>query len=287
LARLVFADYRRGHHSPTADTNKAGECFSKFTTTPLEETYCNSDFTKSSVRASESIYASKTAPNMEFNRRLGNMYTASLYAQLTNLVARSDGEVGLDKSRLLLYSYGGGYEAGMYSMRFNLTRESMQAYRRMVQSAKDALSRLESRDKYSPDEYAEAMVARDKLVRAGAPHHTVSHNLHHSSCSQAPPLPHTEHSNHHTAAGPASHPSPPVSNGFGNHHDVGKEHEANNNHVPIASSDGSCACSVSGGTNCSTTMTTAKTSTEHFPGTYYLTHIDEKWVRHYRQVAGD
>jgi len=182
---MVFADYRRGHRTTTPDTNE-GECFSKFATTPLEDTYCNSDFIKFSVRASEAVYAAKTAPNMEFNRRLGNMYTASLYAQLANLLARSDGEVELDKRRLLLYSYGGGYEAGMYSMRFNLSRDSMKAYRRMVQSSKgwwrgnagleqslicgmplDALSRLESRAKYTPEEYAEAMLARDKLVRAG------------------------------------------------------------------------------------------------------------------------
>lgn len=49
---------------------------------PLEETYTDREFLSAIIAASEDMWELKCDPYLFFNRRVGNMYTSSLYAQL-------------------------------------------------------------------------------------------------------------------------------------------------------------------------------------------------------------
>ncbi|KAI1727126.1 hydroxymethylglutaryl-CoA synthase [Ditylenchus destructor] len=182
MARLVYVDVVGSHpvkqngltngHCTTESSisQKDQEALHAFRDMPLEDTYMDKEFNKTTIEVSQSLFDEKVAPNMEFNRRLGNMYTASLYAQLINLIARSPASDVTDK-RILLYSYGGGCESGVFSMRFNLEKPCVKAeYDLMGEIANAALNRLDQRNERSPHIYSEAMKSREDLVRAGAPY---------------------------------------------------------------------------------------------------------------------
>lgn len=59
-----------------------------FRTLSDDETYTDSAFTKQTLASSNDLFATKVHPNMLINRRVGNMYTASLYAQLVTFISR-------------------------------------------------------------------------------------------------------------------------------------------------------------------------------------------------------
>lgn len=59
-----------------------------FSSMELEETYTNRDFINAALAASDSLWRTKVDPYLLFNRRIGNMYTPSLYAQLVALFHR-------------------------------------------------------------------------------------------------------------------------------------------------------------------------------------------------------
>lgn len=182
MARLVYMDVV-GNHSVKKNGFTNGHCLTETSIShkdqqalyalrdmPLEETYMDKEFNKVTIEASQTLFNVKVAPNMEFNRRLGNMYTASLYAQLINLIARSPPSEVINK-RILLYSYGGGCESGVFPMRFKLdTPKAKSEYELMVTIANSALKRLDQRNKCTPDVYSAAMKSREDLVHAGAPY---------------------------------------------------------------------------------------------------------------------
>lgn len=182
MARLVYMDFV-GSHVIKQNGITNGHCATESSIShddqqilrglrnmPLEDTYMDKEFNKVTIEASQALFDEKVAPNMEFNRRLGNMYTASLYAQLINLIARFPTSVMKDK-RILLYSYGGGCESGVFPIRFNLdTVKSTTEYNLMAKIANSALNRLDQRNECTPQVYTEAMKSREDLVHAGAPY---------------------------------------------------------------------------------------------------------------------
>uniref|UniRef100_A0A915DBP9 Hydroxymethylglutaryl-coenzyme A synthase C-terminal domain-containing protein n=1 Tax=Ditylenchus dipsaci TaxID=166011 RepID=A0A915DBP9_9BILA len=159
MARLVYTDMTKenglinGSSSALASalTEEMRDKFNELKSIPTEKTYMDRDFNKFSMELSQDVFDQKVSPYMEFNRRLGNMYTASLYAQLIDLVAISSQECLVNK-RILMYSYGGGY------------------YQKMVKSAKSACQRLDQRNKCSPEQYSQSMKSREDLIKAGSPY---------------------------------------------------------------------------------------------------------------------
>ncbi|XP_018645775.1 HMG-CoA synthase [Schistosoma mansoni] len=74
------------------------------------------------LKATELLYRRKVDPGLMFAKNIGNMYTASLYACLVSLLLNTPkGE--LSGRRVLMYSYGSGMAAAMYSILIHPDRD--------------------------------------------------------------------------------------------------------------------------------------------------------------------
>ncbi|GMR59759.1 hypothetical protein PMAYCL1PPCAC_29954 [Pristionchus mayeri] len=117
------------------------------------------------LKASEHSWIHLSNPNLEMNRRLGNMYTPSLYVQLVGYLSRleeerMEREEGKER-RILMYSYGSGSIASVFS--FTLNEGRTERLKRMVQVSRSIMGRLEERIERTPEEYAETMAQREKF----------------------------------------------------------------------------------------------------------------------------
>ncbi|VDO50611.1 unnamed protein product [Haemonchus placei] len=68
------------------------------------------------LKGSESLWEQKTSPFLVLNRRIGNMYTPSLFAQLVVYLAARPVD---NLSRILLFAYGSGSASAMFSVSIN------------------------------------------------------------------------------------------------------------------------------------------------------------------------
>lgn len=82
-------------------------------------------------------------------KRLGNMYTASLYAGLVSLIANE--HVELEGKRLLMFSYGSGLASSMFSLRVRASAAELQALRDCINLSQ----RLDSCVEYEPQTFAD------------------------------------------------------------------------------------------------------------------------------------
>lgn len=131
----------------------------------LPDTYEDKQFTSETIKASRSLLNQKVEPNMTLNRRVGNMYTPSLYAQLITFLSRMDDVKSLNDSRVLLFSYGSGLASAMFSMRFDTKSDDLTAkLRKMHLISKNAIERLDMRERHDPKEYEIIMGTRKTLV---------------------------------------------------------------------------------------------------------------------------
>lgn len=80
FARLVFADFINGKNS-LDELNELKEM-------DRNTSYTNKKFSTTAISVSDELLKEKVEPNMILNRRIGNMYTPSLYAQLITLLSR-------------------------------------------------------------------------------------------------------------------------------------------------------------------------------------------------------
>ena len=77
-------------------------------------------------------------------KRLGNIYTGSLYNGLLSLIC--DRQIDLTGKQVLMFSYGSGCAASMFILHFRSQYKSLQ-------TTCDFVSRLDRRLKVSPKEY--------------------------------------------------------------------------------------------------------------------------------------
>jgi hydroxymethylglutaryl-CoA synthase len=165
FGRLCFADYENGSETGLIDSN-ALESLKSLTT---DERYSNRDYQQLTLASSNDLFNLKVHPNMQLNRRVGNMYTPSLYAQLVTLISRVDDLQSLNDQRILLFSYGSGAASAMFSFTFKLqTEHALKELKFMQQVSKAAIELLDSRCLHTPHEYNEALENREKLTAAEA-----------------------------------------------------------------------------------------------------------------------
>lgn len=146
LARLLWHDFEHGHHQRH---ERFYEAVRKWHGDARMRRGCNKEAMAAFVSLSESLYEEKCAPGAWVARETGNMYTASLYANLCALIAhQGDGLVG---KRILMYSFGSGLAATMFSMRVVRAPGSM---------ATDVKRLLGSRIVVSAEEYERWMETR-------------------------------------------------------------------------------------------------------------------------------
>ncbi|KAL3117194.1 hypothetical protein niasHT_007597 [Heterodera trifolii] len=178
---LSFVDFKRGMMGDgvTADGDDLSDWdqLSAYKSKSLHEIFAvertksRSDgdrFTDKILRMSSRTADAKLNPFLEFSRRIGNMYTPSVYAQLINVFLNTELSEKSNGKRILLFSYGSGCIAAMYSLRFNLcTEKLLTAYGAIKQSAKKAHARLDQRIRHSPKQFSAALERTEQIVAGG------------------------------------------------------------------------------------------------------------------------
>uniref|UniRef100_A0A915E9N5 Hydroxymethylglutaryl-coenzyme A synthase C-terminal domain-containing protein n=1 Tax=Ditylenchus dipsaci TaxID=166011 RepID=A0A915E9N5_9BILA len=156
FGRLVFRDFER-NETYTKHWNRTKEV-------SMEETLSR-EFSTAAMQFSQPLMEHKLNAHLEFNKRLGNMYTPSVYAQLINLIYNNPTVDALNNQKVLVFSYGSGCIAAMYSLKIDTSSAYQQhSYLQMVGSAQRAHRRLHQRVKQSPRQFAQALMNRQALI---------------------------------------------------------------------------------------------------------------------------
>jgi hydroxymethylglutaryl-CoA synthase len=149
IARMAYNDMLRN-----SESGKFAP-ISKFKELGLgEKSYSNPELEKSLAEFSKPVYNAKVAPSTHLPKNLGNSYCAALYAGLVSLVAEV--EDGLIGKRIVMFSYGSGLAASMFS--FVVTSSVKNIANKM-----DLKGRLARRTKVEPEKYVQTLQVREKM----------------------------------------------------------------------------------------------------------------------------
>ena len=107
---------------------------------------------KTFINASQSSFAQKTDPAMACSRRLGNMYTASLYGCLASLLSTVEPASLLGK-RVSLFSFGSGCASSFFTVRVKGDTSN-------IRGKMDLVNRLKQMKVVPPEEFVQALQVR-------------------------------------------------------------------------------------------------------------------------------
>ncbi|XP_030538242.2 hydroxymethylglutaryl-CoA synthase-like [Rhodamnia argentea] len=150
FARLVFNDYLR-NASSVDELSK--EKLAPFSSLSGDESYSSRDLEKVSQQVAKPLYDEKVQPTTLIPKQVGNMYTASLYAACASLIHNKHTTLG--GKRVILFSYGSGLAATMFSLRF---RDGQNPFSLSNMAAvMDVEKKLKSRHEFPPEKFVETM----------------------------------------------------------------------------------------------------------------------------------
>ncbi|KAF8202500.1 hydroxymethylglutaryl-coenzyme A synthase N terminal-domain-containing protein [Pholiota molesta] len=150
-ARLMFSDFianpkaPRFANIPEPETLLAHTHAASLTDKNVEKVF---------VAASKASFAQKTDPGMACSRRLGNMYTASLYGCLASLLASVEPQTLLNK-RVSLFSFGSGCASTFWTARIKGDVSD-------IQKRMNLLPRLSQMKVVPCQEFVDALALREK-----------------------------------------------------------------------------------------------------------------------------
>jgi len=157
FARVMFNDFLE---DPSPDYSQKYAGLEPFRDLKREDTYFNRDVEKAFLTASDSEFKAKTKPSLLIPNQVGNMYTPSLYSGLVSLLcSRTAAE--LTDRRIVLFSYGSGFAATMFSLRVSSDMCEGSPLVKLLGDLSDVIPRLEARKKVHPTEFAKSMQLRE------------------------------------------------------------------------------------------------------------------------------
>jgi len=112
------------------------------------------------VGASKASFAQKTSLGMACSKRLGNMYTASLYGCLASLLSTVEPEILLGK-RISLFSFGSGCASSFWMAKVKGDTSE-------IREKMDLVSRLAQMKVVRPQEFVDALLLREKNHNAAS-----------------------------------------------------------------------------------------------------------------------
>lgn len=127
--------------------------FEEFDGLTVEETFTDRAFLKHLVAASKETYQRMVEPSELITKQCGNSYCGSTYAGLLSLV--SNRAADLLGKRALLFSYGSGLAATMFSVKFQESVED-------IAKTTDVVNRLAARREVTPEEFTRLLEVREK-----------------------------------------------------------------------------------------------------------------------------
>lgn len=151
FARLLYRDY-------LSDPSKFPGVPDKFKDLPVAETYINPELERTFIGLSSSQFTNKVLPSMFLAKELGNCYCGSLYSCLLSLISDKNVADSLVGKRIVMFSYGSGLASSMFSFKVNKSLANI------CQKA-DIHNRINSRTKFTPEEFTETLAVREKAVQ--------------------------------------------------------------------------------------------------------------------------
>ncbi|XP_076462936.1 hydroxymethylglutaryl-CoA synthase 1-like [Babylonia areolata] len=158
FARLMLNDFLV---DPSPDYKGLYEGLEAFRDVKLEGTYMDRNIEQAFVKASKALFEAKTKPSTRLAVQVGNMYTPSLYGGLASYIADNTVE-SLRGKRIVLFSYGSGLAASMFSIRVSEDRSPDSPLERLVSSLCDLQNRLDGREKVAPVDFDKCMKLREE-----------------------------------------------------------------------------------------------------------------------------
>ncbi|KAF7364271.1 3-hydroxy-3-methylglutaryl coenzyme A synthase [Mycena sanguinolenta] len=152
-ARVLFNDFLSAPSAPQFAAIGEPER-QAFLSATQKASILDKNIEKTFIAAGKTSFAAKVDPGMACSRRLGNMYTASLYGCLASLLSTISSADLLGK-RVSLYAFGGGCAASFWTLR--IKGDTSEIARKM-----DLLSRLEKMKVVSCQEFTDALQLREK-----------------------------------------------------------------------------------------------------------------------------
>jgi hydroxymethylglutaryl-CoA synthase len=158
IARLILLEFLRDSQAFDNELNKQLE---KYRNVKLEDTYNDRELEKLLVKLSEDIFTNKTDPSLLLARELGNSYTASLYACLISFML-SNRMDQLVNNKLLLFSYGSGLSASMFSARVSSDASPGSPLSKLLKGLENIPQNLNRRIQVPPIKYEQVLDERQK-----------------------------------------------------------------------------------------------------------------------------
>jgi len=150
-ARMMFNDFLVNPKSPRfANIPNAESLLS----TTHAASLTDKNIEKVFVGASKASFAQKTNPGMACSKRLGNMYTASLYGCLASLLSTVE-PATLHGKRISLFSFGSGCASSFWVARVKGDTSE-------IREKMDLVNRLAQMKVVPPQEFVDALLLREK-----------------------------------------------------------------------------------------------------------------------------
>jgi len=167
LGRLLYNDFviEVGSSYPPPPPPRYPE-LQPFANLSFAESIVNKDLEKALTKTSRTIFETKTEPSLFIAKKVGNMYTPSLYGGLaSHLLGKSPSE--LSGSRLVLFSYGSGLASSLFSLRVSPASAAVGGpLDRLLRGLADIPQRLEARRKLTPTEFTDVLARREENYHA-------------------------------------------------------------------------------------------------------------------------
>ena len=112
-ARLMFNDFLTNPLHPQFSSIPSPDTILN---TPYSATLTDKSLEKTFITVAKSKFAQQVDPSMACSRRLGNMYTASLYGCLASLISSVE-PAQLKGKRVTLFAFGSGCAASFFALR--------------------------------------------------------------------------------------------------------------------------------------------------------------------------
>lgn len=163
LGRLLYNDFKMEVLSPEPSRYSALE---PFTNLSFAESIFNKDLEKAVLKTSRTTFETKTEPSLFLAKKVGNMYTPSLYGGLaSHLLGKSPSD--LSGSRIVLFSYGSGLASSMFSLRVSPESASVGgSLDQLLRGIADIPERLQGRRKLTPAKFTEVLARREEHYHA-------------------------------------------------------------------------------------------------------------------------
>ncbi|KAJ8555707.1 hypothetical protein K7X08_013203 [Anisodus acutangulus] len=150
FGRLVFNDFRR---NASSIDESAKQILAPFESLTGEESYQSRDLEKASQQVAKPFYDEKVQPTTLIPKQVGNMYTASLYAAFASLLHNKHDT--LAGQRVIMFSYGSGLTATMFSLKFNKGQHPFSLSN--IASVMNVAEKLKSRHEFTPEKFVEIL----------------------------------------------------------------------------------------------------------------------------------